>query len=215
MYCRKCGKQIHDDSISCEYCGHQIEELNEYIVKENDQTVEILSAETVNEITENISNDSMILSQNADCNKFSMKWFDFLVKFWLPVSLVLGIILDTVNLIKMFGLYSDIFSFFSVKLYFILLLLYIIPVKIFHLLAYINLRSYKKAGYKMLLAIIILYGINKMMGYICTIPFAIEIGSFDIIRKGLFQSFISSLIFTPTIFMLNYIYFNKRKAIFR
>ena len=164
MYCRKCGKQANDDSILCEYCGEQFEEFKENVIKENDQAVEILSAETVNEITDNIYNESIISLENDDC-KFSMKWFNLLVKFWLPVSLILGIILDTVTLIKAFELYSDIFSLFSVKLYFVLLLLYIVPLKILHLLSYINLRRYKKAGYKMLLAIIILYGLNKVIGY--------------------------------------------------
>ena len=54
MHCKKCGKQIQDDSISCEYCGHQFEEFNEYIVKENDQAVQILSAETAHEIRQYI-----------------------------------------------------------------------------------------------------------------------------------------------------------------
>lgn len=211
MYCRKCGKHINDDSILCEYCGEQFEEFKGSIVKENTQAVQILSAE----ISDTISNDSMILSENIDCKKIPMKWFNFLVKFWLPVLLILGIIADIINLNKSFEIYSDIFSLFSVKLYFILSLSYIIPTRIIHLLAYINLRDYKKAGYKMLLALIVLYAMGKLLAYIFAIPMAIELVLFDAIRQELFTRTTSTLIVTPIIFIPNYIYFKKRKHLFR
>lgn len=211
MYCRKCGKHINDNSILCEYCGEQFEEFKESIVKEDAQAVQILSAE----ISDTVYNDSMMPSENVDYKKIPMKWFNFLVKFLLPVLLILGIIADIINLSKSFEIYSDIFSLFSVKLYFILSLSYIIPSRIIHLLAYINLKDYKKSGYKLFLALIVLYGIGKLLAYIFVMPLVIELVLFDVIRQELVTRTFSTLIVTPIIFILNYIYFKKRKHLFR
>lgn len=210
MYCRKCGKQIHDDSIFCEYCGEQIKRSNEAGITANDSSFAAI------ERNKEVQTSNIHSSNNFNnYNTLSMKWFDFLIKFLLPVWFGLGVLKDIIRFIALYINYGDIFYYISVKLYTVLLLSYIIGVRILQLYSYLQLKEYKDIGRKTFLIFIILFSLSSLMEYVFTFVLSIEFGPFDSLSYNLFVTGLAAIIVTPILFIPNYIYFNKRKHLFK
>ncbi len=209
MYCRKCGKQIHDDSIFCEYCGEQIKKSNEAGIAANDSS--FAAIERNKEIQASNINSSNSFN---NYNTLSMKWFDFL-KFLLPVWFGIGVLKEIIRISALYIKYGDIFYYTSVKLYLVLLLSYIIGVRVLQLYSYLLLKEYREKGIKMFLIFIILFSLSNLMEYVFTLVLSIEFGIFDSFSYNIFMTGLAAIIVMPILFIPNYIYFNKRKHLFK
>ena len=65
MYCNNCNNHIDDDSLYCRYCGKQVEN----IINNDNNEEEILKK----------TSEPLIVKHP------SMRWFNFLVKFLMPL----------------------------------------------------------------------------------------------------------------------------------
>lgn len=65
MYCRKCGKQIADDSVFCQYCGGKVYPIIKEDGTSHDNDCTIVTANNESRLKEH-NNECIIETKNAN-----------------------------------------------------------------------------------------------------------------------------------------------------
>jgi len=192
MYCNNCNNLIDDDSLYCRYCGNQVDNII------NNDDIEVNLEE---------NGDPPIIKQP------SLRWFNFLVKFLMPLWIFF-------SPISMFGEISSVvrnyygsFSYYTTNpidgLPNTVTLVITICMIIFLFISWKELISFTIKGYKFTIIFFVLTILTPVVSMLVYLPFFIKAGvNYDFI--DMFAKMVSaSIISIP-----NLIYLKKRKPLF-
>lgn len=200
MYCRKCGKEIDNDSEFCRYCGAKV-------IIEKTQTYDKNSIEIIKE-----GNNSDILIEKCQP---SMKWYKAMINFFIPMWIFFGTI---VSLERMFyavknyygtwgGYFTDSLDGIPNTFNFIIFL-FLTGLLIF---AYIEIKKFSEFGYKYIMIFFILTIIYPIIAFLIYLPAYIKA---DLDYSSILGQSVGQLIGKAIFFIPNIIYFKKRKQLF-
>lgn len=188
MYCNNCNNLIDDDSLYCSYCGKQI--VNNV---NNDYT------------EENI--EPLVIKQP------SMHWFNFLVKFLMPLWIFF-------SPISMFGQVSSVIrNYYGSFNYYTtnpidgfpntITLVITICMIIFLFISWKELKIFSIKGYKFTIIFFLLTILTPVVTMLVYLPFFIKTG----VNYGFINMF-AKVVSASIISVPNLIYFRKRKSLF-
>lgn len=186
MYCNNCGKFIEDDSLFCKYCGENVNADDK-----EDDTVKTLNNKQP-----------------------SMRWFKFLVKYLMPIWLILG----TLSRFRSISLTVDNYYNSDWKYFMVdsidaipntIVMILNIFITIFLYVTWKELKSFTKQGYKLSIAFFALTILTPAILMIIYLPLYISANvGYDF--YNMFVNIGSALI----ICVPNIIYLKKRKSLF-
>lgn len=191
MYCRNCGNKLLDTDKFCYNCGSKV------IL--NDEITEKIKNIERNEKSESKEN----LKEEKNTN-LPMNWWNFWQYFRFPVGICGAII----YLIQIFALMSDN----PINIYGVSLLLLYIALIIFCCITFYYFIKRKKQGFNLLM----IYSIAEIVfNAFLTIFTNTKTYISDSITEMVVTTFIIIGIFCAIWIFPNYIYFKKRKYLFK
>ena len=192
MYCNNCNNLIDDDSLYCRYCGNQVKNII------NNDDIEVNLEE---------NNDPTIIKQP------SLRWFNFLVKFLMPLWIFF-------SPIRMFGEISSVirnyygsFSYYTTNpldgLPNTVTLVITICTIIFLFISWKELSIFSIRGYKFTIIFFILTIFSPVITMLVYLPFYIREGA----NYNFYNMFVN-MCSAAIISIPNLIYLKKRKFLF-
>lgn len=189
-FCPKCGSELErEDQKFCNNCGAQLTGTG-------------------------ASTDTPSSKQSDNYGGFSMKWYKFLIYFALWAGGIINIIMG-INYLSggIYAATSDaqvtaemVYSAFGgLKAVDVVYGLVVVALGALQIYTRFRLAKFKTNGPKLLY-------ICYAAGGVASLIYSIAVGS--ITGTGLDSSAIGSLVLNVVLFVLNYIYFNKRKSLF-
>ncbi|MBE5734798.1 MAG: zinc ribbon domain-containing protein [Clostridiales bacterium] len=201
MFCRYCGKEVDEKATFCQHCGSQIGEP------------EVSTAEQ----TQQVENQQVALSQEQNQKiVYPMKWWKFLVYFLLFASAIFNVIGGIEQLTGSIyeekpgdGMIELVYSAFpALKPIDVILGLLTIALGVFAIFVRQSLYKFKAIGPKLLL---LLYAFSCLINVIyCISVFAIV----PEIAKEMITDFVSTIVVSVIMIIVNNNYFNTRKELF-
>jgi hypothetical protein len=192
MYCNNCNNLIDDDSLYCRYCGNQVDNII------NNDDIEVNLEE---------NGDPPIIKQP------SLRWFNFLVKFLMPLWIFFSPISMLGEISSVIRNYYGSFSYYTTNplngLPNTVTLVMTICMIIFLFISWKELRIFSIRGYKFTIIFFILTIFSPVITMLVYLPFYIREGA----NINFYYAFVN-MCSAAIICIPNLVYLRKRKLLF-
>lgn len=210
MYCRECGKEIREEDRFCPYCG-AVNRMHGEVFEKSEMFPEnvYIDAQPDNRILEQYcSVDERVMGQK----EVSMKWYKFVIYFQLFAAAIFGLYHGFMRITGMqYGTNADqVYNFFGMGLRVLDIFFGIMPILAAAAFLYVRqcLIKLKKNAPLLYLSVFILNGIIET---IYAVVLLLLVGGNGEDAGGLIGQVLGLGIY----YVLNYIYFKKRKHLFQ
>ena len=220
MYCKKCGKEIADDSVFCRYCGEKQDVFDNHDIQiEADEETqdETYEKDNSSSVVEAVSSTERVSFSQADAVHPSltigMKWYNFVVKvqLWLFMACTALIGLSFIDGATRSGASANAIynTFPAVRTVDIAYAIVLLALAVFAFFTRRSLVRYEARGPKFYLGISYISAfLSVLYALVCSIAANVPFG------KLFNATSIGQMIPLLALAIINTVYFGKRKALF-